>query len=172
MGSEDRQELVTRLALTQGQRLRRFLAGRVANRADIPDIMQEVYLRLLRVSNYETIRAPEAYLFTVAQHVALQHSLSERRRSVQGDLGEMLAELEGVPDADPVMQLRALQCVEILDRALDDLSPKARATFLLHRREGLTVDEISAKLHISRPMTKKYLVKALVHFRKQLQEHD
>ena len=45
------------------------------NIADVPDITQEVYLRMLRVPNFESIRSPEAYLITVAQHVLQQHTL-------------------------------------------------------------------------------------------------
>src|SRR5437763_11551433 len=33
-----------------GQRLRRFLRSRVRNAADIPDVIQEVFLRLLRAA--------------------------------------------------------------------------------------------------------------------------
>ena len=50
---------------------------RVRNAADVPDMLQEVYLRMLRVPNVESIRSPEAYLFTVAQHVVQQHSLRQ-----------------------------------------------------------------------------------------------
>jgi DNA-directed RNA polymerase specialized sigma24 family protein len=48
------------------------------------------------------------------------------------------------------------------------MSPKVRATFLLHRRDGLSMDEVSARLGVSKPMAKKYLVKALARFRQQL----
>lgn len=65
-----------------------------------------------------------------------------------------------------------LGLVELLDRALLQLSPKAQATFLLYRRDGKSMDEISQHLGISRPMAKKYLVKALVHFRKQLKDAE
>jgi hypothetical protein len=36
---------------------------------------QEVYLRLLRVEDHETIRNPQAYLYTIANHVLYQHTL-------------------------------------------------------------------------------------------------
>ena len=80
---------------------------------------------------------------------------------------------QGAPDeGDPAHQVGAQECVEVLQRALDQLPPKARAAFLLHRRDGLSVDEIAERLSISRPMTKKYLVKALVQFRKALAEAE
>ena len=164
----EKHALVEQLATHQGQQLRRFLRTRVRNAADIPDIIQEVFLRLLRVSNHETIRTPEAYIFTIANHVAQQHAL-QATHTTAAALGAVLSELRAVAEADPAMEVMAQQCGELLDRALLQLSPKAQATFLLHRRDGKSVDEISRELGISRPMAKKYLVKALVHFRKQLQ---
>lgn len=169
MGGEDRKALVTELVTSQGRRLRHFLVSRVRNRADIPDVMQEVFLRLMRVPNHETIRAPEAYLFTVAHHVAMQMSLRDAARPVSTELGDALGELQ---DADPAQEIGAQQSLEVLQRALEQLPPKARAAFLLQRRDGLSVDEIGDRLNISRPMTKKYLVKALIHLRKALAEAE
>lgn len=166
--ARDAKEFVTELIASQGHRLRSFLVKRVRNSADVPDVIQEVFLRLLRVPNHETIRAPEAYLFTVAHHVAMQLSLRDAARP-------LFEPLEGhdLPAADdPVLDVRAQQYIELLDRALDDLPIKARAAFLLHRRDGLSVDEIGARLSISRPMTKKYLFIALVHLRKALEEAE
>jgi RNA polymerase sigma-70 factor (ECF subfamily) len=155
--------LVAELATRHGQELRRFLRSRVRNSADIPDIIQEVFLRLLRVPNHETIRAPEAYIFTVARHVAQQHSLKSTPHTPSAELGAV---------GDPALEVVAQQCVELLDRALLQLSPKAQATFLLHRRDGKSIEEISQQLGISRPMAKKYLVKTLVRFRKQLKDAE
>jgi len=60
---------VAAIAARYGPRLRRFLAVRLRNADDVPDLAQEVFLRLLRVEWYESIRSPEAYLFTIASHV-------------------------------------------------------------------------------------------------------
>jgi hypothetical protein len=73
------QALIEGLVVSHGDQLRRFLLARVRNIADVPDIMQEVYLRMLRVPNVDSIRSPKAYLFTVAQHVLqLVGDLSDR----------------------------------------------------------------------------------------------
>lgn len=168
----DKHALVEELATRHGQGLRRFLRSRVRNAADIPDIIQEVFLRLLRVPNHEAIRAPEAYIFTVARHVAQQHSLQKTSDTAPAKLGEVLSELLAVTEADPALEVIAQQCVELLDRALLQLSRKAQATFLLYRRDGKSMEEISQELGISRPMAKKYLVKTLVHLRKQLKDAE
>ena len=142
--------LVEELATRHGQQLRRFLRSRVRNSADIPDIIQEVFLRMLRVPNHETIRTPEAYIFTVARHVAQQHSLKSTPNAASAELGEYCRRC-APSGSDPALEAVAEECVELLDRALLQLSPKAQATFLLHRRDGKSIEEISQELGISRP---------------------
>lgn len=172
MGVEHKNRVIAQLAADQGKRLRRFLRRRVRNTADIPDLVQEVFLRLLRVPRPESIRSPEAYLMTVARHVAQQHLLAAAPAESSVDLGDVLADLRSCSAADPVLEVSAEQCREALEEALRRMAPKVRATFLLHRRDGLTIDQVSVRLAISRPMAKKYLVKALVQFRKRLKERD
>jgi RNA polymerase sigma factor (sigma-70 family) len=168
----DAQVFVAGLVASHGVQLRRFLLVRVRNAADVPDIVQEVYLRLLRVPNVESIRSPEAYLFTVAQHVVQQHALKQSATPPSIELTEMLNSPQAVPDVDPVLDLDAQQCLERLQGALDQLSPKARATFMLHRRDGLSFDEIAERLGTSRAMVKKYLMQALMQLRQRLERAE
>ncbi len=172
MGAADNQVLVADLVASHGDQLRRFLLARVRNLSDVPDIIQEVYLRMLRVPHAESIRSPEAYLFTVAQHVVQQHTLKQSAIPPSIELTRMLDPPRAAPDADPMLEVDAEQCLEKLQGAFEALAPKARATFMLHRRDGLSFDEIAARLGISRPMVKKYLMKALMQFRQQLEQAD
>jgi RNA polymerase sigma factor (sigma-70 family) len=167
MAAEGKRDWVADLASSHGEHLRRFLAHRVRNRFDIPDIIQEVFLRLLRVPNQESIRSPEAYLFTVARHVAQQHLLRQAAAPTSTELQNVLIE-PATGAADPALEVSAQECLEGLERALEQLTPKARAVFLFHRRDGLTLEEIGARLGVSRPMAKKYLAKALLQFRQCL----
>jgi RNA polymerase sigma-70 factor (ECF subfamily) len=163
------ERLVAGLIASHGEQLRRFLFARVRNAADVPDIVQEVYLRMLRVPNSDAIRSPEAYLFTIARHVVQQHTLRQAETPRSVELAFMLNASQAALDADPALSLAAYQCLEQLQAALDQLTPKARATFILHRRDGLSIDEIGAQLGISRPMVKKYLMKALMQLRQRLE---
>lgn len=172
MGAEDTQPLVEELAAKHSGRLRQFLRSRVRNAADIPDIIQEVFLRLLRVPSRETIRRPEAYIFTIARHAAQQHKLRSASADRLVELDEALSEFLPGPEPDPVLQISAEQSVAVLEETLQRMSPKMRATFVLYRRDGLSMDEISSRLGISRPMAKKYLVKALARFRDSLHEME
>jgi RNA polymerase sigma factor (sigma-70 family) len=140
----------------------------VRNSADVPDIVQDIYLRMLRIPHVESIRSPEAYLFTVAVHVLQQYGLRQSRSTNLNGLSDLLEPLRSAPEADPLLEVSALQSLEGLQQALDLFSPKVRATFILHRRDGLSIDEIGTRLGISRPMVKKNLVKALMQFRQIL----
>lgn len=82
----------------------------------------------------------------------------------------MLNSARAVPDVDPVLELDAQQCLEQLQAELDRLSPKLRATFLLHRRDGLSLEEIAQRLGTSLPMVKKNLMQALVQLRQRLEK--
>jgi RNA polymerase sigma-70 factor (ECF subfamily) len=169
---EGTRAFVEELAAQHSEHLRRYLRTRVRNSSDIPDLVQEVFLRLLRIPNFETIRAPEAYIFTIAYHVAQQHALRSAVSGTSVELGEVLSEVLAANEADPALEVSAQQSVQELDDALQELSPKIQFTFLSYRRDGLSMEEISERLGISKPMAKKYLVKALVHFRKRLKDTE
>jgi len=168
LAADDSKARVAALVSSHGKQLRRFLRSRVRNIADVPDVLQEVFLRMLRISNHEAIRSPEAYFFTVAQHVAQQHALRESAVPPSVDITRLLTELPATSDADPAMQASAEETIEVIDRALARFSPRVRATFILHRCHGLTLEQISERLGVSVPMTKKYLVKALTQFRQHM----
>src|SRR5688572_17779431 len=66
VSAEVSRQYVASMEKDHGRALRRFLAARMrAAPADVPDLAQEVYLRLLRIPDYELIRNPRAYLYTI-----------------------------------------------------------------------------------------------------------
>jgi len=167
---EARHAFVSGIASRYGQRLRRFFTLRLRNDADAPDLAQEVFLRLMRVEHHETIRSPEAYLFTVASHVLHQHTLRQSTIPVSIEISQAFAELQLVSDDDPSARVDAQQRLEQMDRALDELPPKVSTTLLLHRFAGFSIEEIGQKLGVSRPTAKKYLARALTQCRDALEE--
>lgn len=171
MASSDKQVFVAQLEKQHGHRLRQFLAARLRHRlADVQDIAQEVFLRLLRINHHETIRSSEAYLFTVAFHVLHQHALQRSAMPESVEISVLIEEMESAPDTDPLRRAETQQQMEELQAAVSQLSPKARAVLLLHRRDGYSLDEIARQLGFSRANAAKYLAKALLHCRQALKE--
>jgi RNA polymerase sigma factor (sigma-70 family) len=173
LAAKDKQAFVTGLARDYGQRLRTFLAHRLrAAAAEAPDLMQEVYLRLLRVPSHETIRNPRAYLFTVALHVLHQHRLKMSAQPAEVDIEDVLSELEARDGENPATQLEVRQQLNEFDQALQRLPPQSYVVFVMHRRLGYSRDEIGQQLGLSQAMVKKHLARALAACRRQIESME
>ena len=171
MVPNDKQAFVTDVERQHGRRLRRFLASRLRNAvADVPDLAQEVFLRLLRIDHHESIRSSEAYLFTIAFHVLHQHTMRQSNMPEAVEISALIDEMESAPERDPASQAETQQRLEALQGALRQLSPKAQAVLLLSRRDGYSLEEIGTQLGVSRAMAAKYLAKALLHCRQRLEK--
>ena len=73
--ADPKRSLVERLFAEHRAALQVFFRQRIKRKADAPDLTQEVYLRMLRVSDKETIRDPARYLYAVASNLAKEHAL-------------------------------------------------------------------------------------------------
>jgi RNA polymerase sigma factor (sigma-70 family) len=171
LSKDARHGFVSDIASRYGERLRRFLSQRLRNVSDAPDLAQEVFLRLMRVEHHETIRSPEAYLFTVASHILHQHTLRQSTTPVTVDISELFSELQLSSNEDPAARADVSQRIERLERSLKELPPKISTTLMLHRYAGFSIEEIGKQLGVSRPTAKKYLARALTHCR-DAQEHE
>jgi RNA polymerase sigma factor (sigma-70 family) len=158
-------EFVTSLFIDSREELVRFLAFRVHDRLLIDDLEQEVYLRLLRLDQVHLIRNPRAYVFRVAANVVADHG----RRHGSRIHDELLEPESLVEDSSgPFENFLWRQRFDRVQRAVGALPERCRRALILHRRNGLTYDEIAAELGVSRSMVKKYLKKALLLCRRAL----
>jgi RNA polymerase sigma-70 factor (ECF subfamily) len=159
------------MEMTHGRQLRVYLARRMHHApADVPDLYQEVFLRLLRIPDHESIRNPQAYIYTIAAHLLQQYALRRALTPEPMDPAEITLQLESTPASDPAEEVQLEQRFEQLGAGLEKLSPRAYLTLILYRREGLTLDEIGRRLGVSRPMAKKYLAKAMTYCQRRLDE--
>jgi RNA polymerase sigma factor (sigma-70 family) len=162
--------LVERLAADYGEDLLRYISRRVRSSADSRDIAQESYVRLLRLERKDLIRDPMPYLYRIAANVLYEFEL-KRREEINGLL-RWSAEnrSQGMAAAATGGDAESLALQDRLESVLRQLSPTCRAVLLLHRKEGMTYDEIADEIGISSSMVKKYLSQALRHCRQQLKE--
>jgi len=173
LSTETQRTFLTDLEKTHGRRLRRFISSRVRIGADVPDLVQEVFLRLLRVERHEAIRNPQAYLYTVASHVLSQHTLRSAATDEVLRFSNLLAaDLRGSLDSDPAAEVETEQLFEELARDLERHAPRAYATLALHRYHGLELKEIAPRLGVSYNMVKRYLAQALTFCQQRLAERE
>jgi RNA polymerase sigma factor (sigma-70 family) len=166
--AETKNTLVARLFAQHGGALRAFLYRRVRRHPDAAELAQEVYLRMLRIADMETIRNPEAYLYTVASNLAKEHARHTRKDGAALDVDdpvvqEQLAELPNL-----AVELDDEQRIARLRQVLQQLPPKSHAAVVMQYWHGLSYEEIAQRLGISTHMVKKYLSRALVHCRRRM----
>lgn len=147
---------LARLVQESGPTLVRFLSRRMASRSEAEDLAQEVYLRLLRIEDTGAIRDPRSYALRVAANVVYEWRMSARNRFAHIEPVESEDE-----QLDPCRQVLRGEQMKLLSRALDRLSPMQRAVLLLHRRDGLTYQEIAKHVQLSVQMVNKHLAKGL-----------
>src|SRR3979490_508023 len=79
--AEPKPSLVERLFAEHRAALQAFFRRRIRSKAHAGDLAQEVYVRMLRVSDQEAIRSPVHYLYTVANNLVKEHAALDRRQA-------------------------------------------------------------------------------------------
>src|ERR1700689_5821549 len=104
--AEPKPSLVERLFADHGGALRTFFLRRIRANADAADLAQEVYVRMLRVSDQNAIRNPVHYLYTVANNLVKEHAVLDRRQASGIDIDEAPAheQLETLPAFDGALE--------------------------------------------------------------------
>lgn len=161
---------VAAIEKAHSRRLRRFLSLRMRGSPnDVQDLVQEIYLRMLRLKAHEAVRNPQAYLYTIARHVLHQHALRRGNAPVNMDPLDVVSALDRRDlTADPAEQVDIEQRIEAVGHALQMHSPRAYATLVMYRCEGLTLKQIGERLNVSSVMARKYLVSATSYFSRHL----
>ncbi len=165
MQNTDKQWIVDLFSEQQTQ-LHRHLSSRLANVADVQELAQEAYLRMLRVSRKEFIKHPQAYLYRIATNLVYEsytNSLTASQWASEEELNK-LEMAEPLPE-QAVARSRQLQQIE---QAMSELSPKCRAVVSMRSRQGMTNPEIAEQMGLSTEMVKKYMSKGVAHCRKRL----
>jgi RNA polymerase sigma factor (sigma-70 family) len=156
-----RRGFVEKLFAEHGRALQAYFYRRIRAKSDAPDLVQEVYLRMLRVSDPDAIRNPQLYLYTVASNLVKEHALLERRQAnrVDSEAADVQQWLGELPSLDS--ELEDSQTVERLGAVVERLPARWRTALILQYRYGLTYQQIGERLGVSSNMVKKYLAQAL-----------
>lgn len=157
-----RNALIEALARSYGPALARFFERRVERKSDVPDLVQDVFLRLSRLGGISGIEKPESYIFRTALSALKDRA---RRGNVRhADRHEPFDELaHGGSDFSPARVLEGREAVAHLERALRSLPERTRDVFVLRMFEEQKVADIARVLGISTRATEKHYAKALAH---------
>jgi RNA polymerase sigma-70 factor (ECF subfamily) len=166
---EPKKTFVERLFAEHRNALQAFFYRRLKTKHDAADLVQEVYLRILRVKDADAIRNPEGYLYTVASNLVHERYVLDQRNPTPVDLDHPFVESElGRPGGFEElfdMDIRVVRLREVLAQ----LPPKCQATVHLKYQHGLSYQEIAERLGVSPHMVQKYLGMALAHCRRRME---
>ena len=144
--------------------IRQALGTRISRAADIDDLAQEVYLRLLRVPEPELVENPQGYLYRVALNVAAEW----RQRSSQAleHSSDPLSSLAGGEDLE--RDAWNEQRDDLVRQSLMGLPQASRTALILHVRDGLTYKEVAAHMGVTRRAVKRYVADGYAALRRRL----
>lgn len=139
-------------------------------RAEVDDLAQEVFLRLLRYSDDIAVENPQGYLFRIAANVA--NEWRDRSRVRQPHDRSWLDELQIDPADQPDNTAFQNRVSKHLQTAVDRLPKRQREVLLLHVNEGLTYKEIADRLNVTYRIVLRDLTRAYATLRMQLKAED
>lgn len=160
---QQRTELVTRLFREHNEALIRFLALRLRSQQEAKEVAQEAYVRLLKLDQPGAVGFLRAFLFKTAANLAVDRIRHEQMaRRVARD-SKFLEELSAQPT--PEKLVTDAQELKLVERLIDELPPKCRRAFLLHKVYGLDFADIAKQMGLGERMVRTYVCRAILYCR-------
>lgn len=158
-------ERLYRLTRDDAARTLRHLVG---GRADLEDLLQDVYLQLLKaVRNFRGEARFKTFLYRVCANVAISHLRWRRRRpeDVMAELPERAS-----PEPGPEDEAQRRQAAVLVEAALEGLAAKKRIVFVYHELCGMGPEEISQVVGAPVNTVRSRLHHARLEFHEQMQK--
>ena len=126
---------------------------------DAEDSLQSAFVRMLEYRERHVVDNEGGFLVRAAINLATDEARRRRARPEDGDATDALSEIvDDLPLQDEVIAAR--QRLTKVRAALEQLSPRTREIFLMHRLDGLKYREIAEQLGITMSAVEKHMAKA------------
>ena len=142
--------------------LARYFQRRLRDASEVDDLVQEVFLRIVRRGDAGELDNLEGYVFKTAASVLMDRA--RRRKVRQADRHiPFEPEAHAGETPGPERTLIGLETLEAIGVALLELPERTRRVFVLRRIEGLSAPEIARRLGVSPGAVDKHMLKAVRH---------
>ena len=134
--------------LPHEQPLRSYLRQSLPSLADVDDLVQDCFARIMRARNTGTVRSPKPLLFAIARN-AVRDFITRKTRAELIPITETdeFAVLE--EGSDVVELVCRKQEIALLTEAIHSLPERCREVLLLRKIKGLSQKEIAELLGIA-----------------------
>jgi len=144
-----------------------YLVRIVISRQIAEDIVQESYIVLLHEREKQHIENPRGFLIRVTKNLACDYL--RHKKIVDNYLQSQHMAQDPSIESPSVEQLASDdQCLEMVRQVIDELPPRCRETFILHKIYGMSYFEVAQHIGISESGVEKHMMKGLHHCRKRL----
>jgi RNA polymerase sigma factor (sigma-70 family) len=151
--------------------VRHWLSRRAAvPAAELDDLAQEVFVRLLRYSEKTVVENPLGYLLRIAGNVASEWR--ERARVAKPHDQVWLDDLLIESAQEPENSVRQAHTDERVQKAVGKLSQRQQQVLMLRVNEGLTYKQIAERLALSPRVVLRDLSRAYSQLRARLDRED
>ena len=142
-----------------------YLLRSVRNYEDAEELTIEVFFKAYRaLDSWQPQARFSTWLYKIAHNLSIDHHRARsRRRTYSLDDEELAIEDPVASDlgSNPVWQLEEKDRNCLIRAAVDQLSPNQKTVFMLHRYEGLQINEITEVLGMAEGTVKVHLHRAM-----------
>ena len=147
------------------------------NTDDAKDLYQEVFIRAYRgINNFQFRSEFSTWIYRIAVNVCLSYKsrskeylkVSIKEEDDDTDFTNDASEQLVYEGSSPEEEAAGSELAEIVDAALETLSPRQKITFVLKHYEGYKIREIAEMLNCKEGTVKKYLFDAIKNLRIKL----
>jgi len=148
-----------------------------SNEDDAKDLYQEVFIRVYRgIKNFKFQSEFSTWLFRITTNVCLTYKSRSKEhlrvsidKNFDDEENEISTSKELVYDGSSPEEISSGESLgEIVNAAVESLSPKQKMTFVLKHYEGYKIREIAEMMNCKEGTVKKYLFDATKNLRKKL----
>jgi RNA polymerase sigma-70 factor (ECF subfamily) len=138
----------------------------VRDRAVAEDLVQDVFVGLWSSRDGIAIKKePKNYLFTSVRNACIAHiKKMEKDQKIREQLHAQMSSSVSIRE-----EMESIQLKLRLRKAIDHLPLKTREVFLLHKKEGLSFEEIASHLGKSVKTVEKQVARAYQLLKEELQ---
>jgi len=151
--------------------LLRYFSRRLSNPAEIEDLVQEVFVRLLNHERVTEMEGARGYVFETANSVFVDWL--RKRKTRLADYHDPFDPLQhGSTDFDADRVLSGREELARATAILLELPERTRVIFVLRRIEGLKYKDIAKRLGISVSAVEKNVARAMTYLMERLDNDD
>lgn len=149
----------------RGERLRAITAR--AGTEEAGDLAQDAFLKIVEASEKAEIKAPIHLLFRIARNATIDRLRSKSRAAALFRTDGLEAD---APDftASPERILIASERLRRAMAVIQNMPPKRREVFLLHRIEGLSYPQIARRSGVSIKTVEKHMAAAMAQLSREV----